>query len=327
MKRRKDMKKETAVKTAVFAIAVLVVAILIPGAAFAWDFATHAYIEAHLNKKKGQLKEDILNNRIYGACALDLFSNYFTSPYIEFHTYLHDPSQDNFLNVWEDANSPMEMAFAYGFVSHNNAWGMDSTAHVSGITYGHGQGYVIAKAKELGVMVKPALEAGLGVPSLPDDTVVNICHYFVESGVDFLVRQLDPLIGNKLMIAALNRSNEVPGLLIDAYAADLSEAAGGLDKSSSIISSAEAHFQSSMIAYGSALMQDNALELVSRQMAVVGAAFLNLPPVYAPALEPLAKQGILAAMAICAPDFERELKASTGWVNGKLSANGISWSH
>jgi hypothetical protein len=30
-------------------------------------------------------------------------------------------------------------------------------------------------------------------------------------------------------------------------------------------------------------------------------------------------------MMLCAPDFEKELKATTGWVNGKLSAAGVTW--
>ena len=78
---------------------------------------------------------------------------------------------------------------------------------------------------ELAAMLKPALESQLG-RTLPDDVLVNICHYFVESGVDLLVRGLDPSIGNKLIAAAFHRSDEVPALLSRAYASDFSALAG-----------------------------------------------------------------------------------------------------
>lgn len=318
------MKIMNVMRVASIVIVVLVMSMLIPGRAHSWDPATHAYIEEHLYKKQGQLDDGVLYNRIYGANALDMFNNKFTSPYLEFAAYLHDTTQDNFLKVWEKAGTESEKAFAYGLVGHNNTWGMDSTAHISGITFGRGQGYVIAKARMLAAMLKPALEAQLG-QSLPDDVVVNICHYLVESGVDFLVRSIDPSIGNKLMAAALNRSVEVPALLVNAYQDDFSALAGGPGNAALLITTAEGNFQLSMIGYGSALTQANALDLVAAGMAAVGADYLGLPQSSVPLLVPVVKDGIFAAMTLCAPDFERELRASTGWVNGKLSSNGISW--
>ena len=39
---------------------------------------------------------------------------------------------------------------AFGFMTHNDVWGADSTAHHDGkTTYSQGTGYVIAKAQEL----------------------------------------------------------------------------------------------------------------------------------------------------------------------------------
>jgi hypothetical protein len=201
---------------------------------------------------------------------------------------------------------------------------MDSTAHNSGITFGRDQGYVIAKARLLAVVLKPTLESQLG-QTLPEDVVVDICHYLVESGVDFLVLSMDPSIGNKLMLAAYNRSGDVPALLVNAYRDDFSALAGSPENAALLITTAESMFRSSMMVYGWALTQDNALDLVSGELATVGAAYLGLPPGSEAALVPIAKQGIFAAMTLCAPDIERELRASTGWVNGKLSSHGISW--
>jgi hypothetical protein len=317
------MKKMGLMKVAPIVMAVIVMSMLLPGRAHSWDPATHAYIEEHFYKKQGQLDDGVLYNRIYGANAIDIFNNNFTSPYLEFAAYLHDTTQNNFLKVWEKAGTKAEKAFAYGFVGHNNTWGMDSTAHISGITYGRGEGYVIAKAHVLAVMLKPSLESQLG-RELPDDVVVNICHYLVESGVDFLVRSMDPSIGNKLMAAANSRSDEVPTLLVNAYKDDFSALAGSPENAALLIAAAEGQFRYSMMLYGFALTQDNALDLVAEGMAAVGAEYLGMPGSEA-ALVPVVKQGIFAAMTLCAPDFERELQASTGWVNGKLSSNGISW--
>jgi hypothetical protein len=318
------MKNRRMIGIASLVMAVLVVPMLLPGTAWSWDPATHAYIEEHLYKKQGLMDDGVLYNRIYGANAMDMFNNKFSSPYLEFAAYLHDPTKEYFLEVWEMAATKTEKAFAYGWVGHNNAWGMDFTAHVSGITFGRGEGYVIAKAQILAAVIKPALEAQLG--PLPDPVVLDICHYFVESGVDFLVRGMDPSIGSKLMAAALSRSVTVPALLVNAYKADFAVLARiSENKAEQLIRAAEAMHQTTMIGYGLALTQDNALELVATGMAKVGAEYLGLLPGSEAALVPVVEQGILAAMSLCAPDIDREIRASTGWVNGRLSSHGIAW--
>lgn len=310
------MKKTTMSKVLVVFWMIGLMLILTVGVAFAWEAATHAYIEEHLNKKKGQADNFVMYNRIYGANAIDIFNNNFTSPYVEFAAYLHDTSQENFLKVWQKAESKDEKAFAYGFVSHNNSWGMDSTAHVSGITYGRGVGYVIAKAKVLAAMLGPSLEAQIG--DLTDEVLVNLCHYLVESGVDFLVLAKDPDIGSKLMNAAYFRSGQVAMLLFDAYQDDYPVLSGS-------IAIAEGNFRYYMISYGWVLTQPDALDRVAEGLAKIGVDYLGLPVGSESILAPIAKQGIEAAKMLCAPDFEREIKADTGWVNGKLSAAGVAW--
>ncbi|OPY77224.1 MAG: hypothetical protein A4E65_02822 [Syntrophorhabdus sp. PtaU1.Bin153] len=318
------MKNMGIIRVCSVVMTILVLSALMPGRSHSWNAATHAYIEERLCKAQGQLDDGVLNNRIYGANAVDIFNDNFTSPYVQFAAYLHDTATDNFMKAWDEAGTGAELAFAYGFVSHNNTWGMDSTAHVSGITYGRGEGYVIAKAQVLTAMLKPLLEEQLG--PLPDDVVVDICHYLVEYGVDFLVRTIDPSVGNKLMTAAQFRSEEVPALLANAYTVDFSVIAGlSLDDTEALIETTEGTFRVWMMGYGWALTQPNALDLVAEGLAEVGAEYLGLPPGSGEALVPTVKQGILTAMALCAPDIDRELRASTGWVNGKLSSHGISW--
>ncbi|MBE0585857.1 MAG: hypothetical protein IH612_19110, partial [Desulfofustis sp.] len=222
---------------------------LMTGTAFSWEAATHAYIEEQLYKKRGQTDEDIMRNRIYGANAIDIFNNNFTSPYLDFAAYFHSTSLEYCLEAWQIAETKKEKAFTYGFVSHNNKWGMDSTAHISGRTYGKGTGYVIAKAQVLAVMLKPSIEAQLG--PLPNEVLVNLCHYLVESGVDFLVLEKDPAIGSKLFDAALFRSDDVPALLINAYQDDFAALVGITGAAAGeYILDAETAFKNSMMSYG-----------------------------------------------------------------------------
>jgi hypothetical protein len=84
--------------------------------------------------------------------------------------------------------------------------------------------------------------------------MLNVCHYLIEYGVDLLVLNMDPSIGNTLHTAAVKRDPAVLSLLIAAYADDLNfkdlvaprDAAG-------FITEAEAMFRNSMLMYGVAL--------------------------------------------------------------------------
>jgi hypothetical protein len=324
------MKRHTARRLILFCSIMLLGVAIVASTAHAWDPATHAYMEERMFKKQGLSDEAILSNRIYGSYMIDIFNNYFTEPYVQFSDYLHDPGQQNFMKLWDLAKQletgPLR-AFAYGFVSHNNTWGMDSTAHISGITYGRGTGYVHVKAQELSGLIGPTFQQ-LGLV-LSDDVLHDVCHYLVEAGVDFLVRSLDPSIGNKIMAAAYFRSDEIPGMLVTAYRDDLSALSGlSGDVVAQMITESENAKRQYLMGYGWAMSQENALDLVAAGLAHQGVAYLasqGYPPIPEEVLTPIAKQGIIAAMSLCAGDFEGEVRATTGWVNGKLSSNGVVW--
>lgn len=321
------MKHVSIMRVTSIILGILALSLLSPGRAHSWNPAAHAYMEEALCRKNGQMDDGFLYNRIYGANALDLFNNNFKAAYLQVAGHLHDPTQESFLKVWEAARSNGEKAFAHGFVSHNNSWGMDSTAHLSGITLGRGEGYVLAKANVLAVLLKPMLEEQLG--PLSDAVVLDLCHYFVEAGVDFLVRRLDPDIGDKLMAAAVHRSDEVPGLLSRAFKADFSALQGITDEEAAqLVVDAESDFRPSLWLYGAALAQEaeaDALDLVAEGMAKVGSEYLSLPEGWDTALTPAVRQAILVAMMLCATDFKKELQASMAQVNVNLNAHGISW--
>jgi hypothetical protein len=112
-------------------------------AAISWGWAVHTYIDDQFSTKRGLRN----GNQVYGGLAPDLFNFRFDAPV--YRAYLFDQTHNNFMKVWDAAQSIPGKALAFGFVSHNEVWGVDSTAHRSGITFGVGEGYVIAKAKAL----------------------------------------------------------------------------------------------------------------------------------------------------------------------------------
>jgi hypothetical protein len=324
------MKNRTSTQTIILCSFMMLLITMASPAAYAWDVATHAYIEEHLYKKQDQADDTILRNRIYGSYMIDIFNNDFSPTYVSLANYLHDPAQDNFMKLWdltESLERGPQKAFAYGFVSHNNSWGMDSTAHNSGRTFGKGSGYVTAKSQMLAAMLGPSL-SDMGLP-LPDDVMQDISHYLVESGVDFLVRSLDPSIGNKIFTAAYTRSSDIPDALVSTYKNDLAAISGLTpDTVAEKIIQSEAEKQVYLMGYGWALTQDNALDLVAQGLALQGLAYFESKGMPAPPqqlLEEIAKQGIMAAMWLCAGDFQDEISATTGWVNGRLSSKGIVW--
>src|SRR5512138_1742306 len=122
-----------------------------PAAASAWAAGTHAYVAKHTDKKADQLDAVEWCNRVYGANATDLFNTDFTENGQKLAAAMHDRARLLPLVPWDVAKARNERAraFAFGMASHNDTWGTDSVAHYDGITFGRGEGYVVAKAKVL----------------------------------------------------------------------------------------------------------------------------------------------------------------------------------
>jgi len=76
-----------------------------------------------------------------------------------YYPYLYEQTHYITFDIKNAADEKLKKALAFGYFSHNGVWGADFTAHHSGITYGQGQGYVIAKATELTLQVGPLLES------------------------------------------------------------------------------------------------------------------------------------------------------------------------
>jgi hypothetical protein len=294
--------------------------------AFPWGFATHAYIDDHLGKTKRNRNMD----EIYGGVAPDTFNYLFDVP--EYQAYLSVQTHQEFKKVWVIPSAGLGKSLAYGFASHNDVWGADSTAHHKGLTFGQSDGYIITKAAVLaGILEAFPPYAGLG---LPHEITLAISHELVEDGVDLLVKGLDPSIGWKLKSSAFFRTSDFPVYLVKAYARDFSEAVGiSRHEATKFIIAAEKEFRKRMIFYGAALTQDapTAIQLIAEMTADIAVSFLaanglSLPPgVEMEDIVPLIEFAIVQSMLICANDFSGEIEATIDFVDQNLEANGISY--
>lgn len=296
----------------------------VPGPARAWNAGTHVYVAEKVLAPQISDPQRLMD-AAYGANALDLFNNDFTSPAWDLQAWLHDPSSALFMKVWQEAatHAPVHRAFAFGLVSHNNAWGADSTAHVSGLTSGQGKGWVIERGEILGSMLDPVLRQN-GIVLSPSQ-LTDVGHNLVEQAVDLLMLQVDPSLGAKLMASAAARNPSDPAMLEVAWADSFAEILGSDAAAVQLTRAYEAGSREFLMAYGWAMSQPNALQLLSGQIGVIAEGYLGLPPGSGAALVPLIEQGILAGMQLCAADFRQEIDATVGFVAAQMAANGVAW--
>jgi len=304
-----------------------VLVFLVSGSAplYGWGSATHAYIARAAGDQQGPASLP----EMYGAVLPDLFNLSFGDPYRE---SLWTPTHYEVTKLVEKAVSAGDKALAYGFASHNEAWGADRTAHVSSV--GHPEsGYVIRKSEELAATLRPQVRLFLFFSGVldPDPTIDEVlpmvAHTAVETAVDLLVsRNEDPEIGQRLVLAAQTRSWSAPVLLCKAYAADLAAATGTSEAvAAPLMVAAEAEFRLQIERYGTALLQENAAEALAQQgtelarqlLAAGGGLVLDIP-------EALMTQILDAALAAVKDDYAAQLAATVTQVRQELQSHGLA---
>lgn len=302
---------------------------LLAQAAFPWGWAVHAYIDEQFDTK-WQLRN---TNHLYGVLTPDIFNYQFDAASL----YMHAETHNDFMRVWDAARSVPGRALAFGFVSHNEAWGIDYTAHRSGITFGQAGtipghpeegGYVVAKA----YILKGILEQipQFNALQLPESLALTVAHELTEYGIDILMKQVDPQIGARITAAALPPDPNFPMLLEKAYADQLT-IQFGMTRTEALkfIASSQKQFQQAMIVYGQVLSQDDstAVLLISQHLADLAATFMaayGLPPLPPDVdITPLLQFGIGQAMLLCAGDFLPEVSATVTFVEGQLALHGV----
>jgi len=286
--------------------AIIVFLLCFTAQAFPWGSATHAYIVDKLKMHVGPAKF----NAIYGGMAPDIF-NYIFDPSAQL---LAQAMHVSFLPLWLAADTDAKKQLAYGFVSHNDIWGIDFTAHSAGTRFYKKDGYIIGKAEILAEIVKSRLRnQGL---ELPKDVLINVCHNLVENAIDVLMKRVDPMIGQKIMEASTLRDGAFPGLLAVAFG--------------HIASFAESQFRTMMVGYGWMLTQDEAyaIEAISALMAGFAADYLAMNGVILPPgtdLLPIIRFAHVKSMELCQGTFAKEIESTIQYVKRALAYNGIDY--
>jgi hypothetical protein len=300
-----------------------------PDAALAWAAGTHVYIAKHTSKKAGLTTQNEMCNRMFGANAVDMFNTVFTDQGQRLAGALHDPARLVPLAPWQMASGDVQVAFAYGFASHNNTWGTDYVAHYSGITFGKDQGYIIAKAQLLRALLRPYIPPEIR-PLLSEDALLLVAHILTEYGVDLQLARLDPSLGYDVMASTGCEDPVGVDFLVSSLGPALASDAGGELPAAAAIVNALQHFLPELSATGFALGLPTpvAIQAIAQSAAASAEGLLRLPP---HALDPIRPQlialcaaGIQGGMALTQADFLDEIEATIGRVNGKMSSLGIS---
>ena len=291
--------------------------------AFSWGSATHAYILDHIGKRLPLMNA----NELYGVMGPDIFNYVFTltpEQMTVVNAYTHGtPVNEAFMEVWKKARWwGYEKSLAFGYVAHNEVWGCDFTAHIRALTthgdQGQDEGYVITKAKALAPILGGALaQAGY---ALSDDIVLMLSHNLIENAGDILLLRADPMIGQKIVMASVLRSNDFPALVTRAMGPDWKDA----------VFAAEKEFRKTMILYGAALMQgeQSAIQTLSAQIAQIGIAYIKAmggPDIPLDLATQLAEFGTVQGMGLIAGDYMTEVNATISFVRAQLALHGVRY--
>ncbi len=329
----------------------LIIAVILstaPAPAFAWGSATHLYLSEKLGNKNGGLNDQ----EMYGATVLDVFNLMFG---YEHQPYLWTETHYGFMKL-VDAAEPEEKALVYGAVSHNEAWGADHTAHIDALTIEGDGGYVIIKSMELASILAPEIRTsleglilvvfGLDPDDYPDwleelveqaveELSLVLADNGVESAVDYLITQNeDKKVGYRMLSSAEERDDFIPLLLSEAYAGGLAYVAEITPlEASAIIIGTESEFKEQMISYGTALTQENAMEIMAEQGAELAIMILEaeygieVPPDLYPQIFALVKNlmtfTLFEAIEIVEDDYFEELEATQKYVKKQLNRHKV----
>ncbi len=291
-----------------------------------WEKGTHAYIADLINKDWGQNKVEAL----YGAMAPDAFNYLLALPGLAYRDFLYHATHYEFQKVADAVRFGYEKPGAAGFISHNNEWGADMTAHTGSLTLDPGEGYVITKAKMLNaiLMNDPGYAALLG--GAPD-VALEICHNMVEAAGDVILKRYDPELGGKLVAMAERPRINVQNLMVRAYAQDLADFSQStpspinLDEARGLIVQAESEFRIGAVGYGYLLQGDEEILVANiiDQFKGLAAAFLaiyGLPVPDDATLTALISGGLGAALQLCGGDYMAEVHATAAALSAEIKS-------
>jgi hypothetical protein len=302
--------------------------------AFSWGNATHTYFAKELGVQFGPQNA----NEMYGAVLVDAFNLVLTPP----GQIMYDMTHHLPMAMVAAAHHCDARAAAFGFASHNDAWGADWTAHHHTLTL-HDTGYAVLKGQQLASTLQPVLYGILlsANPPVPDPLAQGLAfalapalgHDLSETAVDLMVkRREDPWIGARMVFAAQTRSREVPQLLCNAYAQLLADNAGiTLAEARAFITATESAYRQQMLQYGAAfiLPENRTIQALGQMSAAVAEGYLeffaaaNGFPTDVTVTPATVETFIRAAMAAVQGDYRREVSATLTYLGCELREHGV----
>jgi hypothetical protein len=317
-------------RTRIF-IALLVVAILSAQSAFAWAPGTHAYIATHMKGIAGANQYNLM----YAAVVPDINQMMSTDQNSKYFYATHYDPQD----LWAvQNNTAAQHELAFGYVTHNEAFGADHFAHIFSHQYPDytnpyqsvypGQdGYVWQKADQLCTVMKQEFKGDpLAQALLAGPAGLMNCHFIVEYGMDIVLKWTkDPLLGKKLMASvALHDSQQMATLLVTGYPDIGTEfivpkpELGGYSPYQA--------WAGTVMAYAVALDKpmgiDQGKDLYEVSFFLSNLALqmlgMNVP---VEMIQPLIYAGLIDSILLTKSDYPKELTATIGELNGKLASH------
>ncbi len=298
---------------------------VLAGPAGAWERGTHAYIADALKKAGGPYNID----EMYGSMAPDAFNYLFVSPGLAYRDFLYDQTHHSFMKVKDAVRWGYEKASADGFLSHNNVWGADSTAHIASLTLSPGEGYVITKANMLNGWLMSNVPPYAALLGGNQGIAVEICHNIIEAAGDIVLARHDASVGAKLMEIALRPKPHMQNLMVRAYAQDLADFSGltpyplTLVEAGNFIRVVEDEFRMSCISYGYLLQQDESVILENviaqfKQLAQIYLTAYGLPVPDDATLTALLQVAFSVAFPMIESDYMSEIAATIAMVKKNL---------
>jgi hypothetical protein len=294
----------------------LVIALAWPTAG-AWERGTHAFIADQLKKANGPYNIE----EMYGAMAPDAFNYLFTQPYILYRDFLYDQTHHYFLKIQQAVKYGYEKSSSYGFISHNDTWGADSTAHHASLTLLPDEGYVITKAKLLDEYLKSVSTDYADLFAGNEAVALEVCHNIIEAAGDIVLARYDHSVGQKITQIAARPKANMQNLMARAYSkglADFSQTTAApltLEQAEQLIRATENEFRTACVAYGWLLQQDESiiLENVIEQFKQLATVFLSAAGITPPSdelLTALLQASFQAAIGLIETDYMTEVMAT-----------------
>jgi hypothetical protein len=293
----------------------------------AWERGTHAFIAEQLRKGGGPNTIGAM----YASTCPDAFNYMFTGQGALYRDYFYEMSHFQAMSLWDAAKTGPEKNAARGFVSHNNVWGADKTAHIGSLTLLPNEGYVITKAKMVDGYLSQTVPAYAALMGNAPGVGLEICHQIVEAAGDMILKNADPTIGPLLMEIAKKPRPEVPTVMAKAYAAGLAAFSAGtavpmtFSQAAAFIMGAEAEWRQGMIAYGYLMQADDATFKANlvEQFKALAAGFLagfGIEPPAPEILQALIEGALDLSLYFCQADYMAEVQATATMVRQAVQA-------